>query len=245
MYHSLKFEIIHPKNGQSMMFDTYDDFKLVPNGRPIIQQPELKKKIIEVPGANGVIDLTESLISYPVFNNREGSIKFIVLNDILPWMEIYEKIANSIHGRRCKMFLEDDPDWYYDGRWTIGDWIHNNNGTWSNMTLAYSLYPYKLFKNKTTLSYQVSNTSEYTTVASISRNNIGWMPVSPTIVTTSSNMSIKVVNYELGNTYERTFASAGTYNDPSFILYDFSGDGLNIQAKGNGYIRLTFREGRL
>ena len=147
MYHSLDFEIIPAKGGRNVKLNTYEDLYLVPTSRPVINPPTVKTKQIEVPGANGVIDLTESLTPYPVYNNRQGSIEFAVLNDKMNWQVLYSKIMNLLHGRRAKMILEDDLGWYYEGRWAVNNWTSNNDGTWSNVTLDYDLYPYKLDVN--------------------------------------------------------------------------------------------------
>lgn len=151
MYHSLNFEMLPPKIGRAMKFNTYKDLFLVPTSRPVINPPTVKTKQIEVPGANGIIDLTESLTPYPVYNNRQGSIEFAVLNEKklsggkeMQWQTLYSKILNMIHGRRAKVILEDDPGWYYEGRWAVNNWTSNADGTWSNITLDYDLYPYKL-----------------------------------------------------------------------------------------------------
>ena len=71
MYHSINFG---NKN-------TWDDWKIVPASRPVFKSPALKKKTIEIPGADGFIDLSESLTGYPVYSNREGSFEFVVMND--------------------------------------------------------------------------------------------------------------------------------------------------------------------
>ena len=146
--------MIPPNAGTHMKFNTYKDLFLVPTSRPVINPPSVKTKQIEVPGANGIIDLTESLTPYPVFNNRQGSIEFAVLNEKklsngkeMQWHTLYSKILNMLHGRKAKVILEDDPGWYYEGRWTVNNWTSNADGTWSNVTLDYDLYPYKLDVN--------------------------------------------------------------------------------------------------
>lgn len=144
MYHSLDFKMLSKSEAQSISFNTYKDLFLVPTSRPVINPPAVKTKTIEVPGANGSIDLTDSLTPYPVYNNRTGSIEFAVLNDKMDWAVLYSKIMNYIHGRKGRMILEDDPGWYYEGRWSVGNWTSNNDGTWSTVSLDYDLYPYKL-----------------------------------------------------------------------------------------------------
>ncbi len=68
MYHSL---IIGDKN-------TYSDFGLIPMSRPVISPPEPKVSYLEIPGRNGVLDLTETLTGSITYENRQGSWKFLV-----------------------------------------------------------------------------------------------------------------------------------------------------------------------
>ena len=106
MYHSLT---IGNKN-------TYSDWYLVPDGRLSIAPPSVKTTFVEVPGGSGSLDLSQLLTSYPLYKNREGELKFHVLNDKpYTWSELYHEIVNSIHGKKLKIVLEDDPDYYYEG----------------------------------------------------------------------------------------------------------------------------------
>ena len=84
MYHSITFG---DKN-------TWDDWHLVPASRPLFNPPTVKTKIIDIPGANGNLDLSDSLTKYPVYNNREGQIEFIVMNDYWEWYDAYSTIMN-------------------------------------------------------------------------------------------------------------------------------------------------------
>lgn len=61
--------------------NSYDEWRIVPTSRPVIAPPAVKKKTLEIPGANGVLDISSSLTGFPVFENRTGSIEFVVLND--------------------------------------------------------------------------------------------------------------------------------------------------------------------
>ena len=144
MYHSLNLELVPSHGDGSLKFNTYDDLYLVPTSRPVIAPPSVNTKSIEIPGANGTLDLTESLTPYPTYQNRTGSIEFAVLNDKMHWAHLYSKILNYVHGRHGKVILEDDPNWFYEGRWAVSDWTSNSDGTWSTVSLEYDLKPYKL-----------------------------------------------------------------------------------------------------
>ena len=46
-----------------------DDWRLVPASRPVFNPPAQKVKTLEIPGGDGVIDLSQSLTGYPVYQN--------------------------------------------------------------------------------------------------------------------------------------------------------------------------------
>lgn len=150
MYHSLTFgEGDKAKN-------TWDDWHLIPTSRPAFAFPAVKKHTVDIPGGNGAIDLTSSLTGYPTYENRTGSFEFIVMHSGLTsdangsaynnasksaWQEVYSEIANYLHGQYMHLTYEDDPEYYYKGRFTIDDW--NSNEEYSTITIGYDLEPFK------------------------------------------------------------------------------------------------------
>lgn len=169
MYHSIKIVTIPAKGSGTLTFDMYKDFYMVPTSLPVIASPNIKTKSVDIPGANGAIDLTESLTPYPLYSNRTGSIEFALLmnrrehykrykylhnmnpkhahDDPKSWAYIYSDLMNCIHGRKCHLYLEDDPDWYYEGRVAVSSWKSSTDGGYPTITLNYELYPYKLSIN--------------------------------------------------------------------------------------------------
>lgn len=131
MYHSVTY-------GEK---NTWDDWHLIPTSRPLFNPPGIKTSYLDIPGANGIIDLTESLTGYPVYENRTGSQEYIVLNGYKPWDVIYSEIMNYLHGQRMKAVLEDDKAFYYEGRFSVNQWKSDKN--WSLITIDYDVYPYK------------------------------------------------------------------------------------------------------
>lgn len=320
MYHSIDIITFPGRGSGSLKFNTYKDFYLVPTTIPVISPPAVKTKTIDIPGANGAIDLTESLTPYPVYKNRTGSLEFAVLNDRIEyynryryaphsmnpqhaidgkhaWSILYSDLSNKLHGRKCRLILEDDPNWFYEGRIAINSWKSSNNGEWPIVTLDYDLAPYKLsiddsftaatetgtdrwkwdpfsFIDGIILSgatlpsgvtadglwknITLNSPSTYITYGAIVNNTVrmnrdytGWMPVSPavTIKKNSENMSIKIINPELGYEYVRDYPTNTskdvTYIDPECILYDYLGNGYTLQIRGNGTMSIAFRKGSL
>ena len=108
--------------------NTWDDWHLVPTSRPTFSFPSIKTQSVDIPGANGKIDLTEALTGYPAYNNRTGSFEFMVVNtdqslsvdssegysaaSTTQWQQVYSKIANYLHGQDMQLTYGDDPGWY-------------------------------------------------------------------------------------------------------------------------------------
>lgn len=131
MYHSITFG---DKN-------TWDDWHLIPASRPFIAPPTPKTNVVEVPGMNGTVDLTETLTGSPTYDNRSGSFQFIVVNDYWDWTVAYSTIMAYLHGQKMRIVLEDDPGFYYEGRFSVNQWASGKTN--SSITINYDVYPYK------------------------------------------------------------------------------------------------------
>ena len=131
MYHSVTFGT---KN-------TWDDWRLIPAILPVFAPPPLKTNYIELPNTDGEIDLLTMLVGFPTFGNRTGSFEFIVDNDFERWNMLYSTIANYLHGQVMQAVLEDDPLFYYMGRFAVNEWKSDRN--FSMITIDYSVAPDK------------------------------------------------------------------------------------------------------
>lgn len=131
--------------------NTWESWHLIPESRPTLPLPKQKTKVIDsIPNTNGQIDLSLKDIPYPVFENREGTFTFIynpiyseAFGDYRPWIVLYSEMAAFLHGRELRMVLEDDPGYYWQGRFSLESWESNNDGSGSTVTIGYSVYPYK------------------------------------------------------------------------------------------------------
>lgn len=154
MYHSIWFGTTN----------SYEDLGLVPSSRPLVNPPELKERIIDIPGADGEINLTRAINGYNSYKNRTGSWEFIVLNPWdyqfpkrlgnSPWNARYNEILSLLHGKYMPIFFEDDMDYMYIGYTKVASWTTNND--WSTVTIDYSLEPYKWLtavKNPKTITH--------------------------------------------------------------------------------------------
>lgn len=132
MYHSITFG---DKN-------TWDDWHLIPTSRPFFVPPSPRTRYVEIPGADGNLNLNEILTGYPLYDNREGSIEFVVAQDYWDWTTAYSTIMNYLHGNGMKAVLEDDPGYYYEGRFWVEEWA--SGAYFSTITIGYNVYPFKM-----------------------------------------------------------------------------------------------------
>ena len=134
MYHSI---YIDDKN-------TWKDWHLVPTSRPVVNPPKAKTNYIEVPGADGALDISSVFTGQILYSNRQGIWEFRVDPKFMDWTEIYSLIMKYVHGNFVKVILEDDPEYYYEGRLFVNQWLSDKDN--STITIEYNLAPYKKYK---------------------------------------------------------------------------------------------------
>ena len=101
---------------------SYRAYGLLLKEYPIFTAPKPKTKLIEVPGSDAVIDLTESLTGKVQYGTRKGTFEFTVMGGRSKWPAVYAALLNDLHGKRMQIVLDDDPNYYYLGRVEIDSW---------------------------------------------------------------------------------------------------------------------------
>lgn len=134
----------------------WEEWGLIPASVPMVALPEPYTNTIDIPGSNQTIDLSKVLLGYPTYKRRTGTWNFYV--DLtykretgpkagLSWdpMELYTDIATYLHGQtRDVILLDDDPDYYYTGRFTVGE-MKRGKG-FPQISIKYDLDPFKTLK---------------------------------------------------------------------------------------------------
>lgn len=131
MYHSIT---IGTKN-------TWNDWHLIPKSRPLVNPPSVKTNFVEIPGGDGALDLSTALSGRPTYKNRTGSWEFVAENGFKDWAVLYSEIMTYLHGQKMKAVLEDDPEYYYEGRYQVNQWRSDPN--YSVIVIDYNVGPYK------------------------------------------------------------------------------------------------------
>lgn len=253
MYHSITF-------GEK---NTWEDWRLVPASRPVFNPPAQKTKLLEIPGGDGVIDLSQALTGYPVYQNRTGSVEFIVMNGFKPWHMAYSDIMDYLHGQTLRAVLEDDPEYFYEGRFTVNAWKSEKD--WSRIVINYDVGPYKWsvlssiddwlwdpfnFQNgiiRTTLFKNISVASTPKDLH-LDAALFGRAPVCPRFLVSSTagrGVHVRFVNPKLGLDMTKLL-SEGTVQIPEFVFFGDQGADIHLWCdSGTGTVSVDFRQGRL
>lgn len=119
---------------------TYTDFGMKMTSLSI-GLPEVKKKVIDLKGADGVLDLTE-VFGRPLYGNRELIATFdLEEKNYSDWAINISKIGNYLHGQKRKIVLDNDKNFYYEGR--VTEEHTKDNRPYSLVTLRMDCYPFK------------------------------------------------------------------------------------------------------
>lgn len=120
--------------------DSWTDWHLIPTSKPIISMPAVRTKIVELPGINGIIDLTTALTGWPTYGNRTGSLEFILAPGYGILESVRREIANYLHGFSCRLYLADDVSHYYEGTFSV-DAVKADART-NGISIGYNLGPF-------------------------------------------------------------------------------------------------------
>lgn len=240
---------------------TWRDWHLMPVERPEFSDAEPKFTYIEVPGSDGEIDASEALAGRLLFNMREGDFQFYIDNDHMPWVGLYKKMKAYVQGRKLQCILDDDPLWYYEGRFWFSE--PAQSGIHMRVTLHYKVQPYKrkigtsiedlpwdpLTLDDIVQAYVFTDlTVSGETTLSFPADTIGKAAVVPTFIVTDTDdegIGITLTNPELGIERSRALV-LGTTTDPSFIMSGSNEDNVcTIKTVGNATFSIEFRSGEL
>ncbi len=126
-------------------YKTYDDFGLRLLMFPELSPPAVKTNLIDIPGGNGCIDLTESSTGDATYENRVCSFEFDIEGD---FEATKTKVYNALHGRKFDYVIPSDPDYTYTGRVSVSEVSDIRIGK-GRIKLSIDTDPFKLLANKT------------------------------------------------------------------------------------------------
>lgn len=205
---------------------SYHDLNLVLS-EVDIPPAEPKTTYIDVPGADGSVDLTEAHGEVK-FSDRNCDFVFTMLpTDESTWEEKKTEVSNALNGKACRITLDKDDEYYYEGRCNVDK--YDENKKIRQITISARVRPYKYKLLPTKASYTLTGDEQ-----TLLLHN-GKKPVSPFITCTSDNTIVK----HNGAIYTM---NAGTHKLLDIRLVD----GYNsITVAGTGTITFEYQEADL
>ena len=205
-------------------YNSYADFNLILSSKTI-GKAEPKTETVDIPGGDGVIDYTEYFGDIR-YKNRKLTFNFSTIVPQSEFQSLFSTIQNALHGRKVKVWLDNEPDFYYFGRITVDDW--KSNGRIGKITIEVDAEPWKYNQRLTSRSFDISTSAEI--VLSNSRKQ-----AVPSIVA-DVNMEV-TFNGDIYNIVANVI-----YADPQITL----SHGNNFfTVAGTGNIIFTWQEGSL
>lgn len=119
-----------------------------------------KTNFVDIPGGDGSVDLTEAHGEVK-FQDRECTFTFTVF----PTDDFEEKkkeVSNLLNGKRCRIRLDKDPGYFWEGRCTINEYASDKN--LHKIVVGAIVAPYKLKTAQTVVTVTPGNSVAKTLV---------------------------------------------------------------------------------
>lgn len=171
-----------------MSYPDYPNNRLIVNGIDLsirfqmilldgytLSPPEPKTYTVDIPGGDGVIDLTSSLTGDVAYNNRSQEFTFMVVEPD-SFERVKTDVSNFLHGKSFDYEMTMDPGYTYHGRFTVSEYSHAKYaypGLVGAFTISVDAEPYKL---KGHMTYRLNATG-----GKMFRLESGRKPVHPVV----------------------------------------------------------------
>lgn len=204
-------------------YNSFIDFSLILTSKTI-GSPAPKTSTIEIEGGDGNLDYTD-YFGDTFFNNRALTFDFETIISPSEFPSLFSRIQNALHGKKMKVRLSEDSEFYYYGRIIVNEW--KSNKRIGKITIEVDADPYKYRNFETVRTISVSGDTNFVL------NNLRRR-ATPTIeVSGNVTFTFDGVIYSL---------TTGTYLDSSITLKE----GNNYFAvSGSGTITFKYKEGGL
>lgn len=207
-------------------YHSYDDFSLIMSSKEIAA-PKTKTVKIDVPGADGSIDLTD-YFGEPKYEDCTHKFQFSTIVPQSEFLTRFSTIKNAIHGKKLRIVLDDDPGFFYIGRCYVSSFTNDKNI--GRISVECDCEPWKYKAAKTVVTQAVSGES------TISLPNLRKRVVPEVVIEADSAMHI------VYNTYNVWDLGGGSYTLPELELK--AGEN-SVSVTGTGNITFSYQEATL
>lgn len=141
-----------------VMFGTHHtkrNYDLYLTARPDTGSPKPKTFTQDIPGADGVLDLTEATTGEVKYGNRTVTVKAKRIMDMSEQEAFKSQLLFDLHGKKMKVILDEDPERYYYGRVTVTFPKKTHDQLY--VTFTVDAAPYKMAIQETENTYNLSS----------------------------------------------------------------------------------------
>lgn len=185
--------------------------------------------LVAVPGANGSTDVSDALGTV-TYNDRNLELMYALYpEDIDSFQQKCTEVCNQLNGRRVKIVMSEDSDYYYEGRLAVEEYAEDKSLKQIKITAV--VKPFKLKLKESIYTFSISSEPV------VKKMTNKRMPVLP-VIETDVNATISFS----GNTFT---VNPGRHRLPELCFSDSGVYALTVTAEGQGTMRITYREGSL
>lgn len=127
---------------------TKDRWGVVVTNNDVVNVPKPNTYYVLPPGSSSVIDLSEYIAGHPTYQQRTLTFDFAFEMDSDLCAPYFSEFLTEYHGKRLQIVLDNDPNWCYEGRATVGQL--KRTITLCTFTMTVECDPYKYEHDTTT-----------------------------------------------------------------------------------------------
>lgn len=208
-----------------------------------IPMPDTKTNYIAIPGASVSIDLSEVMGGVTYDRRNDVTFTFVLRNDFNGWAVAVQRLAEQIHGKECKVIVDNDLSHYYVCRLEIDPAKSSNAVGTVTISGSAQAYKYDLFASddewewdpfdfetgviRDMIDIPITETSKQITIIGSTKKQ------TPVFVVKETNHLAFSYNRK---TYD--LSKVGEYRFPSFKV---ANDNITITFTGTGKLSIRFR----
>lgn len=121
----------------------------------VVSPAEPKLNLIDIPGADGSKDMSTQPAGRVVFYDRPITWIFALYPGD-NWFDKQRQVSKALNGRRLRITLDDNPDFYFDGRLSVKDYTKDK--TLRQITVEAICAPYMLKHSETVRTANLTTT---------------------------------------------------------------------------------------
>ena len=206
---------------------SYDDWGVYLTSL-FVGDAEPKENYIDIPFGDGSLDLTEAVTGEVMYSNREFEAVFTMKPPRSEWSDLVRMMRAYLNGRKRKIRIAEEPDYYLIGRCKTSFEI---DGVLGRLTVSATCEPWK-FKNVPTVQNVAIGASSSETI-SLSNSRKRVIPT----ITTSGEISLVFDG-------KTTAVTAGTHKFTNIVLVEGENQ-LTITGETGTNVSFEYQEGAL